>query len=315
MKLSNHSPVAAGLNALLAVFIISSFCLFIAAKKAARVTQDLWRQLGLTQEAADMNINFSFQSGMFLYEGAKNAKDIAMGNRVAVVNQLVAYSKKYMASPKFQSDYLHKWTISKNDWEKRNPDPATFATPVTGESIRIEERQRLEKQLKVAEDGLNSPNPKVKNGAPYAIENTKKQIAALEDPNNAVVKRKLDEAARMAAAQQKQYLEAKHVFDSSHPKDPAGLVKIRLQEILNKTVDIDYAAELKDGYNGKKVFVNPAYESKPVEWKLAFRAGKAATDAIRAAAVQWLKELKSTADVKRSKGNTEIASNPIDTGD
>jgi hypothetical protein len=315
MKLSNHSPIAAGLKALLAVLIISSFCVFTAAKKAARLTQDLWRQLGLTQEAADMNINFSFQSGMFQYEGAKNAKDIALGNRVAVVNQLVAYSKKYIASPKFQSDYLHKWTISKNDWEKRNPDPATFATPVTAESIRIEERQRLEKQLKTAEDGLNSPNPKVKNGAPYAIENTKKQIAALDDPNNAVVKRKLDEAARMAAAQHKQYLEAKHAFDSLNPKDPRALVKIRLQEILNKTADIDYAAELKDGYKGKKVFVNPTYERKPAEWKLAFRAGKAATDAIRAAAVQWLKELNATADANRSKASTDLANHVIHAGD
>jgi hypothetical protein len=84
---------------------------------------------------------------------------------------------------------------------------------------------------------------------------------------------------------------------------------------LNKTADIDYAAELKDGYKGKKVFVNPTYERKPAEWKLAFRAGKAATDAIRAAAVQWLKELNATADANRSKASTDLANHVIHAGD
>jgi len=315
MKLSNYSTVAAGLKALFAVFIISSFFVFTAAKKASTMAQDLWRQLGLTQEAADMNINISFQSGMFQYEGAKNAKDIAIGNRAAVVNQLVAYAKKYTASPKFQSEYSRQWTIFKNDWEKRNPDPASFGLTVTAESIKTEKRQRLEKQLKIAEDGLNSPNPKIKNGAPTAIENIKKQIAALEDPNNAVIKRKLDEADRMAKEQRKQYIETRQTFDRSHPKDPRALLKIRLQEILKITEDVDYSAELKDGYNGKKVFVNPAYENKPAEWKLAFRAGKATTDAVRAAAEQWLKELNGMADVKHSKEVPDQANNAVDVGD
>ncbi|MGZ3879944.1 MAG: hypothetical protein ACXVBF_01340 [Flavisolibacter sp.] len=315
MKLSNHSTVAAGLKALFAVLIISSFIMFTAAKKASAVAQDLWRQLGLTQEAADVNINTSFQSGMFQYEGAKNAKNIAIGNRVAVVNQLVAYAKKFIASPKFQSDYSRRWTIAKNDWEQRNPDPASLGLKVTPESIKTEERQRLEKQLKIAEDGLNSPNPKIKNGAPYAIENTKKQIAALEDPNNAVIKRKMDDADRMAKEQHKQYIEAQQTFDRLHPKDPRALVKVRLQEILKITADIDYTAELKDGYKGKKVFVNPAYETKPSEWKLAFRAGKATTDAVRAAAEQWLKELNGVAGLKHSEVGPGLTNNAVDIGD
>ena len=73
------------------------------------------------------------------------------------------------------------------------------------------------------------------------------------------------------------------------------LIKKRLEEILNITADVDYAAELKETeWKGKKwkVFVNPAYEKKSKEWKLAFRAGKPVTDAVRAAAEKWLKEFK-----------------------
>ena len=36
---------------------------------------------------------------------------------------------------------------------------------------------------------------------------------------------------------------------------------------------------------------NPAYERKPGQWKMCYRAGKEATAAARAAVQAWLKEL------------------------
>ena len=54
---------------------------------------------------------------------------------------------------------------------------------------------------------------------------------------------------------------------------------------------MDFNAELKD-QNGKKKFVNPVYEAKRPEWKMAFRAGADVTELTRAFALQWLEELK-----------------------
>ncbi len=48
---------------------------------------------------------------------------------------------------------------------------------------------------------------------------------------------------------------------------------------------------LKEEYRMKK-FVNPAYEKKPAEWKMAYRAGKPAVDAARTFAKAWLAELQ-----------------------
>jgi hypothetical protein len=56
------------------------------------------------------------------------------------------------------------------------------------------------------------------------------------------------------------------------------------------TQGIDFNAALKES-GGNKVFVNPAYEKKSNKWKMAFRAGKEVTEAARAFAQQWLKEL------------------------
>jgi hypothetical protein len=268
----------------LALLAVSLLCFFTVAVKAKQFTDDVWKQLGLTPSDAHLNINYSFINGRLQYFGAKNAKDVALGNRVAVVNQLVAYAKKYVSSPEFKTAY--------QDFRlKMKPAEPAALPAVTAETIKAEEKQRLENQLKTAEANLNSSNPKIRNGAPTAIENIKKQITALDDPNNPVIKRKLDEAGRMSDAVLKQGDEAMKKFEATYPTDAKVLLKKRLQEMIDITADVDYTAELKEGYKGKKVFVNPTYEKKPAEWKLAFRAGKSATDAVRAAAQQWLKEL------------------------
>ena len=41
------------------------------------------------------------------------------------------------------------------------------------------------------------------------------------------------------------------------------------------------------------MFADAALEAKPAEWKMAFRAGKPATDAARAFAQKWLADLQS----------------------
>ena len=38
-------------------------------------------------------------------------------------------------------------------------------------------------------------------------------------------------------------------------------------------------------------FANPAYEQKPTEWKLCFRAGREPVEAAKALATAWLKEI------------------------
>lgn len=270
-----------------AVSVISFFCFFTIVVKAKKMTDDVWKQLGLTSADADLNIRNSILQGNLYYFGAKNAGNIITGNRVALINDIVAYAKKYGNSAEFKAKY-------KMYRDQMKPKPYEF-TAATPESIKAQERTRLENNLKVAEEGLNSPNPKIKNGAPLRIENIKKELAALDDPNNKTIKRLIDENNRMNEDVIKQNEEQMKKFEARYPEDPKVLIKKRLLEILDVTADVDYAAELKEvEWQGKKwkVFVNPSYEKKSKEWKLAFRAGKSATDAVRAAAEKWLKEIK-----------------------
>jgi hypothetical protein len=278
-----NSKLLVAIRGFAALVIMGLFVLFLISAKTKKVTDDIWNQLGLTLPEAQRDINNSFIYGHFDYSGAKYAKNIAAGDRTAVVNQLVAYTKKYWTSKEFTTAY--------NNYRMQKKPAEPTKLPVTAESIKAQEKDRLEKNLKTAEEGLNSTNPKIKNGAPTRIDNIKKELAALDDPNNATIKRRLDDARRSDDYALKLYEQALQKFEMEYPADPTILLKKRLQEILDITENIDYAAELQD--RGRfKVFANPDYEKKPKEWKLAYRAGKQTTDAVRAAARQWLKELK-----------------------
>ena len=93
------------------------------------------------------------------------------------------------------------------------------------------------------------------------------------------------------AAATQEYKEKLAKFESEYPAgNPKALVRRRLQEFLDISANVDYNAKLvKKGDMWE--FANPAYENKDGKWKMAFRAGKETTEAARAVAKDWLKDL------------------------
>lgn len=70
------------------------------------------------------------------------------------------------------------------------------------------------------------------------------------------------------------------------------MVKQGLRAFLAMCADVDFSAQLVRGSGGKMLFAKPEYESKPPAWTALVRAGKETTMSLRAAAHQWLGELK-----------------------
>ena len=265
----------------LSVMLTGTF--IIAGSFKRQIADDIWNQLGIDQTQAHRNIYNSYIEGHFRYSGAKLAKNLSVENRLAVVKELAAYAKKYLKSAEFQKEY-------KALKERRKPKPP-IDQRTTPEVIRAEERKRLEENLKSFEANINNPNPKIRNSIPGRIEQTKKDLAELDNPENRVIKSRIDQANRSHEYALKAHADALAKLEIQYPDNTDLLVRKRLQEILDVTADVDYQAELKEQYN-KKVFVNPVYQRKHDDWKLAFRAGKETTDAVRTIAQQWLQELK-----------------------
>ena len=103
----------------------------------------------------------------------------------------------------------------------------------------------------------------------------------------------LDKVLRQQRSQQVLARErAMKELDAVWPPDARTLIAGRLRHFLEVSKDVAYSAPLTE-QGGKRVFVDPALEAKPREWKLCFRAGKPATDAARSFAQKWLSDLEA----------------------
>lgn len=133
---------------------------------------------------------------------------------------------------------------------------------------------------------------------------TNKQIAdQLSDEKNraAITKAEQDYRDKLASARAnleanwhmvpdnaRRYHEALLTYQQR--KDYKTNIRRALQLFLDQTNNIDFAANTEQDGSIRR-FTNPALEKKSHLWKACFRAGKAATEAGRAFAQQWLKEL------------------------
>ena len=129
-----------------------------------------------------------------------------------------------------------------------------------GSQPDAESRRQMEKEIKEAEAELKTLPPEMQK----EFKGTIAAMRALLDPGGEQLKE----------------------FDAKYPEDPNALVALRLKEFLTLTAGMNYNARLVEGQ-----FADPALESKPKEWKACYRAGREATEAARAFASQWLKEL------------------------
>jgi hypothetical protein len=71
--------------------------------------------------------------------------------------------------------------------------------------------------------------------------------------------------------------------------DVKGNMKAALKNVIEMIDNVDFNAELT---TNKRFFVKKEYESKNANWKITYRAGKENATLVRAAATQWLDELK-----------------------
>jgi len=249
-----------------------------------KILGDIWQQLGIKEAEANTDIVVSVMGEYFQYPG-KKSNNLSQQTRLAVLNELIAYAKKYTGSAAFKKEYQDRRNISL----PKKPD----TSKVNVDSIKAVERKNIELDIKGTEANANNANPKVRNAVPYRLEQLKKDLKSIDDGTNRVVNYRINEMQGMNAAISRVYQQEIEKFNQRYPANPQDMIKRRLQDLLNITADVDFNAEVKENPTTKiKYFVNPDYQRKSKEWKLAFRAGKQLTDVARAAAEKWLSEMK-----------------------
>ena len=264
--------------------MLLSFTILLSSFNANKATDDVWKILGITKQAGDEKIKNSFMYGYLYYYGVKNIKNLAINNRSAVAEDLLAYTKQYVSAEAFKKEYEQ---MRKN----AKPQEPALKSLRSIEQIQKDEIARTEKSIKDTEKNMKDMPQYAKSMEPM-LAILKDNLKNYQNPKNSyfasiAMGEKYDNESQV-----KSYNGSMKQWESAYPETVNQFIIIRLQKMLDATKGIDYNAELVEKW-GKKRFVNPAYEAKNTEWKQGFRAGKEITENARAFAQKWLDELNS----------------------
>lgn len=261
------------------LLVIISAILFSFTNK--KLNDEFLKELGITKTDADKKISNSIIGGYLDAYGVKNAKNIALGKRAAVVKDLLLYTKDYVSTPAFKKEY----DVMK---ESHKPTPATAETP---EAMKRNLIEQYKKSVSETEKSLKAADATIKPIFEKVLADAKAELKKAEDPKNPMLLSYAENYPEMAKQMEENNKYQLAEWEKQYPSNPLLFVKERLQQFLDETEGIDFNAEtvLK---NGKKVFTNKAYESKGSRWKMAYRAGKEVVESARAFVTQWINEIK-----------------------
>jgi hypothetical protein len=269
------------LRTCIVIFVLTILSLFLFSFTVNKLNSDFLKELGISKTEADNKITNSILGGYLDASGARNAKNILLGNRTAVAKDLLSYVKEYVNSMPFKNEYKAL---------KESNKPAENK-PKTPEEIHKETVDAYKKSVAQIEETIKKADAKYKAMFEQALAESKKLLKDAEDPNNKNMAGYAKAYPDMVKVSQASYATQLKQWEEQYPANHMLFVKQRLEQFLTETKDIDFAAELTEK-NGKKIFVHPAYEKNSKRWKMAFRAGKEVVEPARAFVQQWIAEIK-----------------------
>jgi hypothetical protein len=255
---------------------IAATCVMLCSLVVMARAADVLSQLGITPAAAQVAVEAILNSGVYnpgLPAKAFNLLPTAARGEAASAG--VAWLKAYVASPEFRHLYAQIR-------ESHKPPAPVFAGTPEDELKKADEEQKQQaEESKKALAALPADQR-------AQVEEALKAAQAMNTPE--MRKTRLDAIVAGRAERTTQYQQELAAWNRNYSESPAPLIGKRLREFLAASADVDFDAKLTPR-NGKMVFENPAYEQKPGQWKMCFRAGREATGAARAAVQVWLTEL------------------------
>jgi hypothetical protein len=262
--------------------LIVAAWLMAAALPAAPGSDDVLAKLSLAPPEAKEGVLDTLARGMAYNDSAYRAFKALPGlARETIVRAGMAWIKSYVASAEFKAAYGKMR-------EQEKPAPPAARPSADDEFKKM--KADMEKGIAEARQNMAAMDAQTRKAMEAGILQMRAQLETMEkDPQQRDF---LRQSVEMNRAEDKQRHErALQDWQQRYPADYRELVKRRIGEFLAASAGVDYAAKLTPR-GDKMVFANEAYEQKPPEWKLCFRAGREATEAARALAKAWLTELE-----------------------
>jgi hypothetical protein len=272
-----------GIGAGFIMVIISATFLF--SFRIINLTDDFLKALGLEKTDADKKITNSILGGYLDAYGVTKAKSIAVQNRTFIIKDVLVYTKRYTSTEAFKTEYA----ALKQSHKPQEPEPPQ--TPDQMRKMMIEDGKKF---VATAEKNLKNGSADMKPIFEEALRSAKQYLKDAENPDNKNIKAYTQNYPAFVKNMEQSNIQRIAAWEEAYPADPLPFIKKRLLQFMEETKDIDFSAVLIEK-NGRKLFVNPAYESKGNRWKMAFRAGKEVVEPARLFVQEWIKEIEKQA--------------------
>jgi hypothetical protein len=242
---------------------------------------DTLSDLGITENRAKEAVFDSFVTGSISLAGKADVfKSASPQVRAGMVTAVATLGRAFIESTDFDKRYAdHR--------EANGPDP--LPAEQTAEQIFAKQRKDWEEQVAGIRAQFSEITAAQQKTLEAGFDEMRARFETMEKEGRAELERSLQ---TQRATQVRAREAAMAEFEKLIPSDPRLLVASRLRRFLDLSKDIDYSAKLVER-DRKMRFADAALESKPADWKLCFRAGKAATDTARAFAQKWLADLEA----------------------
>lgn len=271
------------------IFLVLPFLLLVLGFTAGRILDDklnsLLQQFKTDENTAKSNIFYAVSGPSFYIPNVKVLKELAVGDRVSLIQSMGKNVKDYVASKEFTAKYNQLR-------EDRKPSPPE--EPKYSAQLKNEQKESLKNSIAEMEK-TKSQAPKDQQGMFEEILKTfKQQLAEIDDPDKTMFNPEMDEYIKQGhQMEMENYKNQVTEWEKEYPvNNPKPMLKKWINTFLDKSSDINFEAKTFKGKDGMIKFVDQQYEYKDSQWKLYYRAGKESVTAARTFAQNWLTELK-----------------------
>jgi len=269
--------------ALCAIVLLLSSYTFSSYTLSRKLSDDLWKQLGISKQDGTDKIRNSFFENYFQYAGVRNLKSMAAGDRAAVAKDLLEFTKQYVNGPSFKAQHGRERLQAK-------PGAYTAAPAKSKEEIRKEKIAETQKSIKDLEENLKKMTPEMQKGMQPILDVQRQNLKDYQDPKSQLIESEFQSKQLQEQQNQASYNERLTHWQTAYPEDFNQLIKNRLQKYLELAASVDFSAQLVEK-GGRMRFVKPTCQGKPNDWKMIYRAGPEVYKVAKPFAEQWLKEL------------------------
>lgn len=271
------------------IFFILPILLLVLGFTAQRIIDDklknLLQQFKIDEESAKTNLFYAVSGPSFYIPSVKMLKDLAVGDRISLIQSMGNNVKEYLAT----KDFVKKYNQLREDRKPTLPE-----TPKYSAQLKEEQKESLTNSIAEMEKSKSQMAKDQQAMFDDIIKGLKDQIKEIDNPNSTIFTPEMDTYIKQSYdMQMDEYNKRVAEWEIEYPVDnPNPMIKKWVSTFLDKSADINFDAKLEKDKYGKMKFVDQQYEYKDSQWKLYYRAGKETVTAARTFAQNWLNELK-----------------------